>query len=501
MGGWLFLIARKREHPEAASDRPARMRVLVAVGLAIAMQTAGCGGRVAPGSPEPPPLTAPRYEEDYSYLRDPDNRSGAWWEPLKFIPLDRGGNAYLTLGDEVRLRYERFRNNQFGSAVKPDEGYLRFRALPYADLHLGPSFRVFGQLIAAWSNRSDRTKSPLVDETGVDLLQGFLEWHAPLGADSRVTLRGGRQVVEYGSARLISTGPNIRTSFDGGLGRWETGDWRVDGFYLRPVEPEFDWFDDHADFDWFGDRPDDARQLWSVYATRALPGIGPDSGVDLYYIGYENETAQFNQGVGRERRHTFGTRFFGSRGPWSWDLEANVQIGDFAGGNIRAWSLDNAVTRRFEEVPLKPFIQLRANAISGDDDPDDRTLGTFNAMFPTAEYFGDIGQIGPANLLNLRPIVGVDLGAGWTLTAAGVFYWRQSLDDGIYGSAVNLVRPDGGSNARYIGTQADVGLGWVVNRNLSLRATYSAFWPGPFIEDTGPAKTVHYLLLQTAFQY
>jgi hypothetical protein len=460
------------------------------VGLTIAIQAAGCQGQVAPGSSKPPAIMSPRYTEDYSYLRDPDNRSGAWWEPLKFIPLDAAGSAYLTVGDEMRLRYERFWNNQFGSAVKPDEGYLRFRALPYADLHVGPDVRVFGQLIAAWAARSDRTKSPFTDETGVDLLQGFADWRLPLPAGSRVTLRGGRQVMEYG--RLISTGPNIRTSFDGGLVRWEIGDWRVDGFYVRPVEPEFDWFDDHAD---------GSRKLWSVYSTRALPRIGPGSGLDLYYIGYENDAALFNQGAGNERRHTFGTRFFSSGGPWSWDVEANVQTGDFAGGDILAWSFDTAVRRTFETVPLTPYVGVQANAISGDEDPNDRTLGTFNAMFPTTEYFGEIGQIGPANLINLGPVIGIDLGSGWTLTGAGVFYWRESLDDGIYGSAVNLLRPDGGSRARYIGTQAEAALGWEVSRNLSFRAVYSVFEPGRFIEDTGPAKAVHYVQMQTVLRY
>lgn len=87
---------------------------------------------------------------------------------------------------------------------------------------------------AAWAERS-----------GVDLLQGFADVRLPLGPGGHVTLRGGRQVMIYGTQRLISTGPNIRSSFDGGLGRWEAGDWLVDAFLVNG-----------------------SRKLWSVYATR-----------------------------------------------------------------------------------------------------------------------------------------------------------------------------------------------------------------------------------------
>src|SRR5512146_472770 len=70
-----------------------------------------------------PPLTNLRYDEDYSYLSNPGARSGQWWEPLKFIPLSE--RSYLTLGSELRLRYESIRNDNWG--LGKDDGYLWFR--------------------------------------------------------------------------------------------------------------------------------------------------------------------------------------------------------------------------------------------------------------------------------------------------------------------------------------------------------------------------------------
>src|SRR5688500_15304293 len=60
------------------------------------------GEQSAAESPSAPPkLTNLRYTEDYSYLRDPAKRTGAWWEPFKYIPLDASGTRYLTLGAEL----------------------------------------------------------------------------------------------------------------------------------------------------------------------------------------------------------------------------------------------------------------------------------------------------------------------------------------------------------------------------------------------------------------
>jgi hypothetical protein len=118
--------------------------------------------------------------------------------------------------------FEGYRNNEFGSGPKPSEGYGLVRDMPYADLQSGPNVRAFGQLVAAYAARSHLTEGA-VDETGVDLLQGFVDWRLPFGADGAVTLRGGRQVMTYGSERLISAryGPNVLRSFDSGIARWQ----------------------------------------------------------------------------------------------------------------------------------------------------------------------------------------------------------------------------------------------------------------------------------------
>jgi hypothetical protein len=464
------------------------------IGICSVLHPALSGlGYAQSGSQTPPPLTPLRYDEDYSYLADPKARSGAWWEPLKYIPLNETGDIYLTLGGEIRLRYEGFENNNWGDEPAPDDGYLWYRALPTADLHLGQNVRLFGELIGAWAEGKQPSDTP-VDGTDVDLLQGFVDVSVPLGDQGTfLTLRPGRQMLSYGSERLIGTryGPNVLRTFDGIKGFMDGDGWRVDGFYARPVEPGLDDFDDKSH---------DELSTWGLYSTIDLP-VGGKSGLDAYYIGYDNEAAVFNQGTGSEERHTVGARFFGEAQDWDWNWEAMYQFGEFGNGDISAWSVASSTGYTFAHAPLSPRLGLKANIISGDDDPDDADLQTFNPLFPKGKYFGELSLIGPENLINFHSTLDLQLGDGWSLGGATVLYWRESTGDGIYDVGGNLIRDDGGSDERFIGTQAEVALSYEYNRNLNAMISYSRFYPGAFIEDTGPSKTVDFVGAEMQVQF
>jgi hypothetical protein len=468
------------------------LTLALATGPEAAAQSAPAGPETAHDTPVPPPgLTNLRYTEDYSYLRDPANRTGAWWEAVKFIPLDPSGKSYLTLGAELRFREEAYWNFNWGEV--PVDNYQWYRILPYADLHLGPNVRLFGQMIGAWAMGKE-TNVTGVDETGLEILQGFGELKLPLVEGADLILRGGRQLLSYGTERLISLryGPNVLRSFDAGLASLDAGPWRVDTFYARPVRNKVNSFNDRFNED---------QSVWSVYATRTLEEISPSSGLDLYYIGYRNLDAEFNQGSGDEVRHTLGSRFFGKAQGWDWNFEGMLQFGSFDGGNIRAWSVASDTGYTFEDATFSPRVGLRANIISGDRNPNNPDLQTFNALFPRGKYFGEIGLIGPYNLINVHPNLTLHLNDQWTLSGAAVFYWRESLGDGIYDNGGGLVRPSDNSRARYIGTQADLVLGWEPTRWFSAELAYSVFAAGQFVEDTGPSKTTHFVGFETVVKF
>ena len=417
-----------------------------------------------------------RYDEDWSVLRDA-RREG--WRQAKYIALASDGSVYLTLGGEARARFEGFDNNLWVDPPAPDDGYLLLRVLPHADLHVGP-VRVLVQGIAGYARGVGAGKGP-ADETGIDLLQGFADVRVPLGANSSLTLRGGRELVALGSERLVGIryGPNIPQAFDGVRAIAEHGSVHVDAFHLRPVAIGA------GDFD---DRSSRTRRLNGVYATVAP---AKDINLDAYWLGYANDDARFGGRSGREARDTFGLRFFGKRSDLSWNWEAMLQRGQFAGLPIRAFSLATETSWSFPDAALKPRFRLRANIASGDCDAADDKLGTFNALFPKGKYFGELSPIGPRNIVNLHPSVDFDLGRGVTVEVVAARFWRESRGDGIYDIPGQLIRAASQSEARHIGDQIEISAGWQPNEILSFSASLSAFRAGAFIRETGPARTIH----------
>lgn len=424
-----------------------------------------------------PTLTITRYDEDWSDLADADERADHWTGPFKYIPL--GDDVWLSTGIELRARSENYDDNLWGGAEAPDDGYVWLRAMPYADLHVG-KLRAFVQPIAATSIGVAPSPGP-VDETGIDLLQGFVE--ADLGP---VTLRGGRQMLSLGTERLTGTryGPNVPLAFDGLRADVTVGSAKVSLLAVRPVQPGKGDFDDRTSSD---------KALWGAYA--ALPEL------DLYYLGYRNDAARWAARTGAETRHSLGARWHGTRENWHWNVEGVAQFGHFAGGRIRAWTLGTELGRAFPDAPLAPDFTLRTNVVSGDTNRSDNRLGTFNALFPKGKYFGELSPVGPYNMINVNPSVGLQLAPTVSASIGAAAFWRYSRADGVYDIPGNLIRAPGDSRARFIGKEVEATVAWQASAELELSASISAFAPGAFIRETGSGKTIHMLGLESNFRF
>jgi hypothetical protein len=439
-----------------------------------------------------PTLSITRYDEDWSDLADAEKRAHHWTGQFKYIPIDgvldmstSVDRAWLSTGVEVRLRNENYRNNLWGGADAPDDGYIWARAMPYADLHVGRPdglrVRAFVQPIISYAISVAPSAGP-IDQSRVDMLQGFAE----IGVGP-VTLRGGRQMLSLGTERLVGTryGPNVPLAFDGVRGSVTLGkDAKLDLFALNPVQPG------PASFD---DRTSPTRILWGAYATLAE--------LDLYYLGYRNRAARFGGLMGREVRHSVGARSHGVRGDWHWNVEGIYQFGHYEGQRISAWTIGTEVGRTLPGLPLSPDATLRLNIVSGNRHRGDGTLGTFNALFPKGKYFGELSPVGPTNIINLNPRISAPLGDGFSASIGATAYWRFARQDGVYDIPGNLIRAAGDSRARFIGKEAEATLAWQATPELELSTSLSFFAPGAFIRDTGPAKTIAMTGFEANFRF
>jgi hypothetical protein len=109
---------------------------------------------------------------------------------------------------------------------------------------------------------------------------------------------------------------------------------------------------------------------------------------------------------------------------------------------------------------------------------------------------------GPSNLIGVRPAAKLQLAKTILLAVDCDFFRRESLQDGVYGLGVNLLRPGSENQARYIGTQPSVGIYWQVDRHFSLSGAYTHFSVGPFLtESATPGRDVNYAAVWATYKF
>ena len=428
-----------------------------------------------------------RYDEDFSYLRDP-MKSTDFWDPLKFISFDDRDDHFITLGGEVREWFESYHNDGFGAGPANSAGYNTYflqRYMLHSDIHLGTNWRVFLQSISGSEVGRIGGARPQIDNDTFDIHQGFVDWICEAEEANNVTWRVGRQEFRYGSGRLIDVreGPNLRLAFDAVRALARMGDWAVDAWLSKPVLNNPNVFDD---------APDPMVSFWGLYGTGPVADKQRLS-LDLYYLGYHNQNASFNLQSGDELRHSIGTRIWGRPTPWEYNLEYVYQFGQFGSGLINAWTAANAARYNFVDAPLKPAVGLRFDVSSGDRSSQSANLQTFNPMFPSGAYFNLTGPFGPLNLVDVHPTLDLQLSKTWKLSADWNFFWRQSLHDGVYRLSGSELASGQASNARYIGSSPSITAVWSPQRHVTVLISYVHIFPGQFLAEATPGEPVNYV--------
>lgn len=411
-------------------------------------------------SPAPKPSFAlHRFDEDWrGYCARQDRPSDAS-TAIKCIEM--GAQTLLTLGGELRERIE-WRDRDDLAAPRADDLVALHRALVHGDLHAGAHLRLFAQLALLEQSGRAGGPSPL-DVDRVDLAQGFVDLsHAIAGGTA--TLRLGRQEIALGSSRLVAVrdSPNARRAFDGVRGFWRNGAVRVDALYVQPITLRPGSFDDATDR---------REALWGLDLTAPLAG---PARINLYYLGFRNRAARFDIGTGQERRHSFGARLFGAASGWDWDVEAVVQVGRFGARRIRAWTVASDVGFTLPG-PLRPRLGLKADIASGDRDPADGRLETFNALFPKFPYFSDANLIAPANFIDLHPSVQVRPARNLSLGIGVDALWRQTVGDAVYVPPFVPIPGTSGRRGRATGTQFILDASWQLAPGVTTSGQFVRF--------------------------
>jgi len=477
--------------------KPGLRTVTVSAFVAAVMNGALAEGTSLPAA-SPPAFTALRYDENYSYLKDPAARTDVF-DPIKYISLSERNGSYLTLGGQLRDRYEYFNSSLFGSGPQDGNGYNLLRTMFNADLHVGPHVRVFAEGIsAAEQGRVGGPRSSDVNE--IDLHQAFVDVTFSLADNTSLTLRAGRQVMVFGAERLIGVSDftNVRRTFNGVRATLTAPGNTLDAFYAQPVRVLPHTLDD--------DVPE--TFIAGIYDTWELPGVwsAAKPKLEMYAFYVSRQSITFNQTTAGEDRYTFGTRFTANPKPFDFDIEPDYQVGRFNGQVTHSFSVAAIAGYTFEQAMLSPRAFIGFDIASGGqrNNPGD----AFDQLFPSGhDKFGIIDAIGRQNIIDVHPGITLTLlenkrGAEkLTLLAQYRQFWRESNQDAVYTSSGSILRTSGGSNASAIGGEFDMQVDWKLQRHISVYAGYCHFFHGAFISATGPNNDIDFAYSALTFTF
>jgi hypothetical protein len=436
--------------------------------------------------PQRPMLSPfPRYE-DWSFLRDPASRADRF-DRLKFLPLNRAKTNYLTLGAEDRVEFQYLNSSDWGAGPQDHTGYVLHRFMPDVDLRIGNHSRAF--LTFKFDDVADKEAGPRpgIDKDIADVHEAFVEFGQALHErHSGIDVVLGRQEIVLGTGRLFddNEGVNVRNSFDG-VRIGDDRPWgRVDVFALKPVVDNAGAWDDV---------PNHAVTVWGIYGSN-IP-LARQAMIDVYYLGLDQKNMTYGTQQGREIRHSMGVRFFNRlpgaepRAGFDYNAEVVAQWGAFAARSIHAWGGGSELGWTFGD-PWMVRVGFRADAISGDHD-DPRTLGTFNALYPRGAFFGPkFALIGPANLLDVQPMLEFHPFRNVTGTAEWIWFWRESIRDGLYSFQDVPLRPASAATARYVGDQPNLEIRIAITQHLTGALNAAGSFPGTFLRQSPPAQNI-----------
>ncbi|MEM9446690.1 MAG: alginate export family protein [Verrucomicrobiota bacterium] len=438
------------------------------------------GGGCCASKPERPTIGWLRYNEDWSVMKDLDNK--LFTDPLKYIPFNEKGDIYLSLGGQVRQRVEVW--NNFGFNSNNDDTFLLSRYQAHADLHVTKYFRVFAEGI--YAHIPDDRSLPggvrsALDANEGDLLNLFVDFNLEIG-DADVTLRGGRQQFLFGKQRIISPLPwvNNYRKWDGFSSIIKYEDWKLTPFYAWFVPVDKFEFDNIAGTE---DTGNGASTIWGAYLENKNIG-------DFYYIGRNASNAEDNSS------HTIGARRASKIGDTGFDyeLELAFQFLNSATDDDFAYMLGGHIGYTFADVWAKPWLYTGVEMGSA----------SYDQVFPLGHaYFGFIDALGRGNTIDWK--TGIKFSPIKKLTVAidHHMFFREDTDAATTNVGGGFLRAGSTTDEGYIGNEIDITAKYPLPflPGAAVLMGYSHFFAGDYLDDTGTAEDIDFFYTQLMYRF
>jgi hypothetical protein len=429
-----------------------------------------------------------RWAEDWSVLSD-DRVPREPFDDLKYISLSsEDALDYLSLGANARERLEILDAAGFGTGSNRDDSYLISRLEAHADLHWGRQLEFFAQLQSDYA--VDKTVHTPADQDRLSLEQGFVLITEPLG-DGELAIRLGRQQIAFDLQRFISVrdGPNVRQSYDGAWLEYKSGPWRVTGVLTHPVENR----DEGAFSDY-------SSPHLTYNGLKIERDVTSSSTVSVLYAHFIQDDVRFPSVSGDESRDIVDLRYAGTQERLDWDYELMGQGGSLGAQSVRAWAVGTITGYTLEDLFWTPRLGFQLDAASGDKDPHDSTLNTFNPLFPNGYYVTLSGLTGYVNFVHAKASLTVDPISKLKVLLAVAGQWRETTADAIYTQPDIPIANTAGHGGSYTGTYVQTRLDWSITPQAAIAIEAVHFVVGQTVIQAGGHNS-NYLGVEVRFAW
>jgi hypothetical protein len=426
---------------------------------------------------DPPPPADPAVTVEYD---SPDAEDGGG------VQVELPRSIKLRINGQVRWRGE-FRGDGYAQPkTNNNQDFVVQRT------RLGFDLDVFEDLLGAKVVIQDsrRWGDKLDGLTGARLATDIPETHLyeaygvlrnPFDVPVKVKV-GRMEVPKLGDQRLMSNldWHNVGRSWDGIQVTYEPEGWMIMGFAHNVRES--------AALAVPGDDNDDYWFAGGYISNRMVT----DHQIDAFFywrkLGDNTQFADSSGHSGNRTDYTFGARMRGKAGVVGYGGFIAYQAGEQAHDYIQAWAAaaDMSITVPFGEEAKFKFLTEYAFA-SGDPDPTDNRVETFDPLLPFAHaHHGHQDLIAWRNMHAVKFATMVSPVKWLSFHTDLHFFWLDRQDDAWYG--LGFSRADTANVADHgdVGTELDLYVkAKLFDGHLSIWTGFSHFFEGEFVRDTG----------------
>lgn len=397
-----------------------------------------------------------------------------------------------SVGGEIRYRYidedNRLRPGGPGAST-----YDQWRITPWMQLNYNDAITAYVQAIDASTFSEDLPITP-IDENRSDLLQYYIDASLTNIGDGNLSVRVGRQFLQYGSQHLVSPlgWGNTYRNFEGIKLAYTSDTWDIDGFWTRPVNGAAGNTFRPTKFD----TPDASRTFSGVYST--YKGF-PNAKFDMYWLFLDENNDNPARLDGQ--RHTIGGRLDrkivltdccgNTTGTIGFEAEGAIQAGHHeyfqAGVNESIWAamFHSKLSYTANNEPWTPTIAGVFYWASGDSTPGDGENNNFSTLYPLGHaYWGIIDNLNGSNLFDYSVQSTVKPTDKLTLVTATHWFFQDETASPIFNVAGAPVAQSGTDAG--IGTEIDLIATYQLAKTLQVEAGFQWFWYGDAVNN-GPS--------------